>query len=315
MKPGFMIPLIFGAAVSVVLCGCGDDDCGYKPTCVDNVPPAIPAGVYSVTGDQQVTIFWNPVLGSDVRGYGVWWSDDLPGPYERMADVMDEESYYYVDTDVDNARTYFYAVTAFDFNGNESDLSIESVFDTPRPAGFDVRVYDVENSPSEGGLDFFQAEIPGYQDDDLVVAWDASGTDLYLDSASDNDPDVLRFVPVGGTLIQDFGFTESLDEIDWAPIEGWSDSPMGVEVIRGHSYIVQTVDDNYAKLRVSVINRSRGYVILDWAYQLVPDNQELMPPAPDAPARTIGIVEMEGRRCQENQESMEQNGCLARLKK
>jgi hypothetical protein len=277
MRFGILLLLVLGVA----LCGCEDEDCCYKPRCVDNDPPAIPSGVYSVTGNGQVTILWNPVLGSDVRGYGVWWSDELPGPYERITDVMGEDSYFYVDTDVDNAVTYYYAVTAFDFDGNESELSVEDVFDTPRPAGSDVRVYDVEDRPSEAGLDFFQAEMPGYEDDDVVVPWDASGADLYLDSMSDNDPDILRFVPVGGTLIQDFGFTDSLDEIDWAPIEGWSDSSIGVEVVRGHSYVLQTGDDNYAKFRVSVINKTHGYLILDWAYQLVPDYQELMPPAPN----------------------------------
>jgi len=278
MKLGALILLALGVA----LCGCEEDDCCYKPRCVDNEPPAIPTGVFSVTGDAQVTVYWNPVLGSDVRGYGVWWSYDPIGPYQWMENVMGEESYYYVDTDVDNGTTYFYAVTAFDFDGNESELSIETVDDTPRPEGFDLKLYDVEESPSQSGIDFRRGAIYGYINDNLVVAWDASGVDVYLDSASDGDPDVLRFVPVGGTLIQDFGYTDDLDEVDMAPETGWSESAIGAEVILGHAYILMTENDNFAKVRVALINKSHGYVRLDWAYQEVPDNPELMPPAPRA---------------------------------
>lgn len=277
MRLGFLLLVAAGLA----LCGCEDEDCCTKPRCVDNEPPAIPTGVYTVTGNEKVTIYWNPVLGSDVRGYGIWWSDALPGPYERMTDVLGEESYYYVDTDVDNGVTYFYAVTAFDYDGNESALSLEDAFDTPRPEGFDLRIYDVEESPSQSGIDFKQAEVPGAVSQDLVVAWDAPGADIYLDSASDGDPDVLRIIPTAGTLIQDFGYTDVLDEIDWAPIDGWSESPLGVEVIRSHAYVVQTYDGNYAKFRITFVNKTLRYVVLDWAYQLVPYNQELMPPPPD----------------------------------
>ncbi len=279
-----LLSLALGAAL--ILCGCDEDDCCCKPTCVDNEPPAVPSGVYSVTGDEKVTIYWNPVLGSDVRGYGIWWADEASGPqggpYERMVNVLGEESDVYEDTDVDNATTYYYAVTAFDYDGNESDLSYADVFDTPRPAGTDLVVYDAEEEPTGAGIDFSRAEDPGYTSDDLVVAWDSAASDLYVDSSSDGDPDVLRFLPTSGTLVQDFGFTDHLDEVDWAPQEGWSDSPAGVEIIRGHAYVVQTDDGNYAKLRVSVINKNNRYVILDWAYQLVPDYPELAPPFPES---------------------------------
>jgi hypothetical protein len=276
---------ILALVLLAALAGCVDDeDCGCKPRCVDNDAPAVPSGVYSVTGDGRVTLYWNPVLGEDVKGYGIWWTDAESGPeggpYERITDVLGEESFTYVDTDVDNATTYYYAVTAFDFDGNESDLSYEEVFDTPRPAGSDLWLYDAAERPSQAGLDFSQAEMPGYSNDDLVVAWDSPSADLYLDSTVGGDPGVLRILPVHGTVVQDYGFTDELDEVGWAPQEGWCDSPLGVEIIRGHSYVLQTDDGNFAKFRVSVVNKANRYVILDWAYQLVPDLPELMPGAP-----------------------------------
>ncbi len=282
-----VLPVALGAAL--VFSGCDDDDCYCKPTCVDNEAPAIPTGVFSVTGNEAVIIYWNPVLGSDVRGYGIWWTDAESGPeggpYERLVNVMGEGSDYYEDTDVDNGTTYYYAVTSFDWDENESDLSYEDVFDTPRPAGTDLVVYDAVEEPTEAGIDFSQAEDPGYTSDDLVVAWDSASADLYVDSSSDGDPDVLRLIPTAGTLIQDFGFTDDLDEVDWAPQEGWSDSPVGVEAIRGHSYIVQTDDGNYSKIRISVINKNNRYMIMDWAYQLRPDYPELMRPVENVRAR------------------------------
>ena len=86
---------------------------------VDN-PPAVPQGVYSVTGDEAVYIFWLPVQDADLSHYKVWWSDEADGIYELMGTSPNES---YVDFDVVNGVTYFYAVSAVDRAGNESELS------------------------------------------------------------------------------------------------------------------------------------------------------------------------------------------------
>lgn len=77
------------------------------------------------------------------------------------------------------------------------------------------------------------------------------------------------------TDIQDFGYTDSLDEVSWSPAEGWSNVGW-VEVIRGHTYIIWTWNDHYAKLRVEgIVGDTKIY--FDWAYQVAPGNQELTP--------------------------------------
>ena len=53
-----------------------------------------------------------------------------------MADLSTDASRY-VDDDVRNGSTYFYAVSAYDYDGNESELSPEQVYDTPRPSGIE----------------------------------------------------------------------------------------------------------------------------------------------------------------------------------
>ena len=80
------------------------------------------------------------------------------------------------------------------------------------------------------------------------------------------------------TDIQDFGYTNSLDDVNWSPLEGWS-KIRRVEVILGHSYIIWTAYDHYAKLRVGeIVGDTKIY--FDWAYQIDRGNQELAPRPP-----------------------------------
>jgi hypothetical protein len=78
------------------------------------------------------------------------------------------------------------------------------------------------------------------------------------------------------TDIQDMGFHDTLDAIDYAPPftagSGWS--PTGtVEAIPGHCYIVHTRDDHFAKFRLTGV--AAGSVTFDWAYQTDTANREL----------------------------------------
>ena len=121
-----------------LVAGCGDD-----PVVAADNPPFPPDGVFSVTGDHLVTIYWNANEESDLAGYRVYRGNvDLSGPYYPLADVS-KGTTSYDDSDVNNGETWFYAVTAFDKNGHESDLSREDVFDTPRPEGFGLVLVDL----------------------------------------------------------------------------------------------------------------------------------------------------------------------------
>jgi hypothetical protein len=128
-------------------------------------------------------------------------------------------------------------------------------------------MYDHFYKPSLSGFDFSQQK---------VLDWQEDSTDIYLEY--DDDPDLETFflcVANNQTDIQDFGYTDGLDDVDWSPLEGWSKVGW-VEVIQGHSYIVWTSDDHYAKLRVGeIVGDTKIY--FDWAYQIDPGNQELAP--------------------------------------
>jgi hypothetical protein len=266
-----LIPLgALGALCCLGLAGCNDSN----PVAVVQAP-AVPTGVYTITGDGQVEVVWNPVRGNGVAGYGVYRSSTADGAYVRLATVMGVESTSYTDFDVANGATYFYAVDAFNSAGDESELSYENAFDTPRPAGQGVTVYAFQDDPARSGIDWSAWSGSGF-----VKAYDHPMTDLVVHRV--NGLLFVRGTAIGGFWndIQSLGWTESLDEISWAPQQGWSVNPDGVELVVGHSYVVWTHDNFFAKFRVVQIVESQqipSAIVIDWAYQIDPGNPELSP--------------------------------------
>ncbi len=241
-------------AVMVPVVGC---NCCSKP---DETPPAVPTGVTSITGDESVTLYWHPNREPDLEGYRIYRGSGPSGYYDLVGTSI---SAYWVDRNVVNGETYFYAVSACDCHGNESELSYDVVHDTPRPEGRGVVLWDYLELPNDAGFNFSEA---------MVQPWHERSTDIYYEF----DPDLgspFMNCRDEDTDIQDFGYIDSLDDIDWAPENGWSNLGW-VELIRGHGYIVWTRDNHFAKFRVTHIDG--GYVRLDWAYQVDPGNPELM---------------------------------------
>jgi hypothetical protein len=260
------------AVVAVSFYGCSDDE--DPMIVIDNGPPSAPDGVFSITGDGQVEICWNPNPEDDIAGYEIYWNDQPTGVFSFVAGV-DANTTCFVDTDVVNGETYFYAVLAYDNDGLESDLSYEDVFDTPRPEGTNLVLFDyLGQNSSLSGYDF--SSVTG-----TPQAWDNPTTDVYFGAPMrDGIPVPTLFADQdAGVDIQDYGYIE-LEYVDWAPMAGWAPSGQ-VELIPGHSYIVRIVDGsgffNMAKLHV--VAASTASVTLDWAYQEDIDNPELAPGA------------------------------------
>jgi hypothetical protein len=244
------------ALVAAFAAGCDDDG----PVAIrDVVPPAAPQSVRSVTGDDRVTLDWVRNTEPDLAGYRVYrGTTGYDGPFSPMGTTT---SLTWVDDTANNGSTYYYAVSAFDDAGNESDLSHENTFDTPRPAGTNLVLTPVSFEPGfPAGYDFSAG---------LLRQSTHAETDIYYEIVGGTRLMVARDP---STDVQDAGF-RALDELDWAPGDGWS--PTGtVELILGHSYYVWTRTDNYAKFRVTAITDSQ--VRIDWAFQLQAGNPELM---------------------------------------
>ena len=172
-----------------------------------------------------------------------------------------------------NGDTYFYAVSAFDLDGNESDLSPEIVEDTPRPEGRGVKLRDYILDPDRSGLDLSNA-------DQGAIAFDRNNTDIYF--GVDTEVSVPYIYSDNDVQIQDLGYTDSMDEVDVSPVKGFT--TLFVEAIVGHTYAFLTPDGNYAKIRITDMkvdwignDVKDAWVVFDWAYQLQTDNPDLAP--------------------------------------
>jgi hypothetical protein len=232
------------------IAGCDNDNI----VAFDEAPPA-PQGVFTVRGDDTVFVYWLPVEAADFDHYAIYSAfDSTNGTVFTLIGTSATEEF--IDVDVVNGTRYFYAVTAVDFAGNESLESAEWGGATPRFQSREVLL--ISNvSPSNSGFNFASGS---------PVAFNSPAADIWIDRDSlgilfinvDSIPDTL----MGD--IQDMGFTDNFDEIGRAPLEGWS--ALGfAELILGHTYIIWTQDDRYAKVRINEIGSN--FVIIDYAYQ------------------------------------------------
>jgi hypothetical protein len=246
--------ILLAAVLAGSAWGCSEDK-------RDVTPPTPPRGVFSVTGDQSAAIHWLSNTEGDLAGYHVYFSD-CPGgpgcPFQRIGTTSQED---FVAGGLANGATYYFAVSAFDYSGNESELSYDNVFDTPRPAGNGATLLNfVTHATGPTAWDFSGASA--VRSDDPVA-------DVFF---GDNGSVSLMFAVDTYTDIQDAGWQPDLDGVDFAPAQGWS--PTGsVELIPGHCYVVWTRDDNFAKFRV--VGLTSDAVTFDWAYQVARGNREL----------------------------------------
>ena len=235
----------------------------YNSVEPDTELPAIPRGVLSVTGNGRITVEWFPNGERDLAGYKVWRSPD-DSEYNLLADLS-ADAFRYVDTDVKNGRTYFYAVSAYDYDGNESQLSPEQAYDTPRPSGNSITLDDFALVPNRSGFDFSRP-------DRGPIPWDPRAADVYF--GWDTIVNVAYLYSDNLTEMQDMGYHDKFSEVDVSPQAGFTGE--FVELIEGHIYVFYTPEGNYAKIRMTAVSDS--YVT--YAYQTNPNNPELAPPAP-----------------------------------
>jgi hypothetical protein len=148
----------------------------------------------------------------------------------NLLERVSADEFRYVDRDVQNGITYYYAVSALDFDGNESELSPENISDTPRPSGKNVTLNDFSLLPKRSGFDFSQPERG-------AIPWDSPTTDVYFGLTEIfSEFDVSFTVPYlysdNLTEMQDMGYHEAFDEVDVSPFLGFTTE--FVELIEGH---------------------------------------------------------------------------------
>ncbi len=223
---------------------------------IDTQPPAPPTGVYVVNGDNEVDIYWNDSKSSDVAGYNVYYGYSYNGKYTLLGSTTNN---YFVDNGAQDGTTYYYAVTAYDYNGNESQLSYDNVNATPRPQGANEVVFDYRNYPNISGFSFTTYTVVPYDDQSADFFFENYNGTLYVDVWND-------------TNIQDMGPTNSIYDIPYAPSSGWSPTKDAIAYV-GHTYVIWTWDNYYAKIRIKSLTSEK--MIFDWAFQTVKGNTQL----------------------------------------
>ncbi len=246
--------LVLIASALITSCDVYDPDEHYY----DYNPPAEPTGIVVVNGDNRVDLYWNENRESDISGYNVYYSSEYDGRYELIGST---ETNYFIDRDVNNGTTYYYAVTAYDYNQNESELSLDAIYATPRPEGFNQSIFDFQRFPENSGYAFSEYQVVPYDDLESDVFFELFEGEYYLNVWDDSD-------------IQNMGPTNDIYDIPFAPTSGWAPDKYEVAQV-GHTYVIWTWDNHFAKIRIKNITNDR--VVFDWAYQLVEGNNQLKP--------------------------------------
>lgn len=223
---------------------------------VDTQPPAPPTGLSVLNGDNVVDLYWDANRERDLAGYNIYYSYTYDGKYTLIGS---SETNHFTDNGAKNGETYYYAVTAYDYNGNESDLSYDESYATPRPEGYNQTIFDYRQFPDNGGFSFTSYSAVPYDDQSSDFFFENYNGTYYLDVWDDSD-------------IQDMGATNDIYDIAFAPTSGWSSTKDAIAIV-GHTYVIWTWDNHYAKIRIKSITPQR--IVFDWSFQLVKGNTML----------------------------------------
>lgn len=94
-------------------------------------PPSVPQNIRGIAWNDTVLVEWDANVDSDLAGY-ILYRGKSRDNFTDSADVGNTTRY--LDTNVTNDTTYYYAVVAYDFDGNKSGRSeIIEVTPTVRP--------------------------------------------------------------------------------------------------------------------------------------------------------------------------------------
>lgn len=252
-----MILVILTAAV-IGFTGCKHHINDYNDN-YDNTPPLAPTNVSVLALDNEVEIYWDRSSENDVAGYNVYFAYEYNGRYTLLGSTKNTS---YVDggsNGPENGVKYYYAVAAYDYDGNLSDLSGTYAFAIPRPDGYNVPLFEYTMNPSKGAFDFSDYAILDYSNENGDMFVEYYQGKWYLDVWQDSD-------------IRDMGLTTDITYVTTAPVSGYvplnnGDNIKYTEAIAGHTYVIRTWDNHFAKVRIGQIASDR--IIFDWAYQLI----------------------------------------------
>ena len=252
MKKLTFLTILFASVLIITSCDINDI---YEN---DYTPPSPPSGIQVLNGDNRVDISWDRNRESDVAGYNIYFNYTYEGKYELIGSTSGT---YFADMEAVNGNKYYYGVAAYDYNGNESELSYDVIYSTPRPEGYNQSIFDYTRFPNNSGYTFTTYSTVPYDDQETDFFFEIFEGTGYLLVWDDTD-------------IQDMGLTNDIYDIPYAPANGWATNKEEIAQI-GHTYVIWTYDNHFAKIRVSNITADR--IVFDWAFQLVEGEPQLKP--------------------------------------
>lgn len=207
----------------------------------------------------------------------------LPAGEDVPFEIGATDGTSFLDTRARNGARYAYRVAAVDTLGHVGRQS-EAAVATPRPDAHAQRLYPMGDSAAASGFRFPESAEAGAG----VVPGDAAGAQWRLERAMGG----LRIVPLGSTRVTAGIATTALTcgpqsdpdcaAVDAAPAPS-AFGPAPVPVRAANSYVFRVLGTDgrvrYGKIRVqgeSTDFRGLPVLIFDWAFQLVPDEPQLL---------------------------------------
>jgi fibronectin type 3 domain-containing protein len=126
--------------------------------------PNQPTGLQARGGSQKVVLSWNPNTEPNLFGYKVFRGTTPVGPFAKIASVKKNKL---TDEDLQNNRTYYYKVQAFNQQGKESPASAVIAAETA-PSPFSPIIIDT--TPLIGGMRIRWTTNPRKGDDGTEIS-------------------------------------------------------------------------------------------------------------------------------------------------
>ena len=139
--------------------------------------PTQPTGLQARGGSQKVVLSWNPNTESNLFGYKVFRGTTPMGPFAKVASVKKNK---FTDEGLENNRTYYYKVQAFNKHGKESPASAVIAAETA-PSPFSPIIIDA--TPLIGGIKIRWTTNPRKGDDGTEI----SGFKIYRATESEGE--------------------------------------------------------------------------------------------------------------------------------
>ena len=157
----------------------------------DDTAPPVPGGLSATAGDGSVNLVWSAASDADTASFSLYRAE-APGSFSSSPIAAGLTGTSFPDATAANGTTYFYALTAVDASGNESDFSDE-VSATPE--------LELDNTPPDAPTGL--SANPG--DASVALDWadntepDLAGYRIYRSTSSGSNGSALTPDPVGSS--------------------------------------------------------------------------------------------------------------------